>query len=34
MADSVELVPVEDQDIEERVFQGWEQGARPVGFVS
>jgi hypothetical protein len=29
MVDSVELVPVEDQDIEERVFQGWEQGRGP-----
>src|SRR5215471_8452231 len=29
MVDNVELVPVEDQDIEERVFQGWEQGRGP-----
>jgi hypothetical protein len=29
MADSVELVPVEDQDIEERVFRGWEEGRGP-----
>src|SRR5215831_15508551 len=29
MSESVEMVPVEDQDIEERVFRGWEDGKGP-----
>src|SRR5262249_51413267 len=29
MADGVELIPVDDQDIEERVFRGWEDGKGP-----
>ena len=29
MVDSVEMVPVDDQDIEERVFRGWEEGKGP-----
>src|SRR5262252_2323740 len=29
MADSVELIPVDDQDIEERVFRAWEDGKGP-----
>src|SRR5215471_21700184 len=29
MADSVELVPLEDQDIEEAVFRAWEEGRGP-----
>ena len=29
MADGVELIPVDDQDIEERVFRAWEDGKGP-----
>jgi len=29
MADGVELIPVDDQDIEERVFRAWEDGKDP-----
>ena len=29
MVDGVELIPVDDQDIEERVFRAWEDGKGP-----
>jgi len=29
MADNVELIPVNDQDVEQAVFQGWEGGKGP-----